>query len=188
MKLDEFLRVYSLRSPNIMWFLGAGASAAAGIKTAYDIIWDCKRAIYCTQMRVAVNSCPALNDPGFRSKIQQYFNSTGKCPVKDAPEEYTYYFEAAYPSEQDRRRYLEKLVSAGTPSFGHMALATLLRADKTRIVWTTNFDRMIEDAVTPLFGSSGKIVVASLGEPNVAVCRQQFRSRTHGKTLQPTME
>jgi len=35
-----FLRVFQLRASQIMWFLGAGASRAAGIKTASDMIWD----------------------------------------------------------------------------------------------------------------------------------------------------
>jgi len=32
-----------------MWFLGAGASAGAGIPTAWDMIWEFKRLIYCTE-------------------------------------------------------------------------------------------------------------------------------------------
>jgi hypothetical protein len=30
-----------------MWLLGAGASRSAGMPTAYDVIWDLKRAYYC---------------------------------------------------------------------------------------------------------------------------------------------
>ena len=52
MDLPEFLRAYPLRSPNIMWFLGAGASASSGIKTAYHMIWDFKARMYCSANRV----------------------------------------------------------------------------------------------------------------------------------------
>jgi hypothetical protein len=47
MKLDEFLRLHALRAPNVAWLLGAGASAAAGIPTAFDMIWDFKRTLFC---------------------------------------------------------------------------------------------------------------------------------------------
>ena len=41
-----FLRLFQLRAAQIMWFLGAGASRSAGIKTAGDMIWDFKQRQY----------------------------------------------------------------------------------------------------------------------------------------------
>jgi hypothetical protein len=35
---DDFARRFSLRAGNLMWVLGAGASAAAGVPTAWDMI------------------------------------------------------------------------------------------------------------------------------------------------------
>src|SRR5687768_9632914 len=46
---DDFARRFSLRAPKLMWFLGAGASAAAGIPTAGDMIWEFKQRLYITQ-------------------------------------------------------------------------------------------------------------------------------------------
>jgi hypothetical protein len=43
-----------------------------------------------------------------------------------------------------------------------------MKADRVRIVWTTNFDRLIEDAFVSVCGSSSELVVAALGEPTVA--------------------
>jgi len=40
------LRLFQLRGAQIMWFLGAGASRSAGIKTAGDMIWDFKQRLY----------------------------------------------------------------------------------------------------------------------------------------------
>ena len=37
MELDEFLRIYPVRALQIMWFLGAGASASACIPTAWEL-------------------------------------------------------------------------------------------------------------------------------------------------------
>jgi len=56
MKVADFLRLYPLRAPNVMWFLGAGASAAAGVPTAEEMVWDFKRSLYCSALRVPVNA------------------------------------------------------------------------------------------------------------------------------------
>lgn len=34
--VDDFVRRFSMRTGNLMWLLGAGASASAGIPTAWD--------------------------------------------------------------------------------------------------------------------------------------------------------
>ena len=127
MKVEDFLRIYPLRSPNIMWFMGAGASASAGVPTAYNMIWDFKRSLYCAAQRIPIASCSDLESPVLQARIQGYFDSIGGYPRLDAEDEYAYYFDAAYPSEIDRRRYIEQLISAGSPSYGHLALAALLR-------------------------------------------------------------
>ncbi len=169
MKIDQFLRVYALRAPTVMWFLGAGASASAGIITAYSMIWEFKRAIYCSKKRVAIQSCPSLADENFKAKIQAYFDEAGGYPPFDGEAEYSHYFEESYPAEADRRNYINRMIKVGEPSFGHRALAILLKEDKARMVWTTNFDTMIEDAFLPLHRSSGDLVLADLGEPSRAV-------------------
>lgn len=47
-----FLRLFQLRSSQIMWFLGAGSSRSAGIKTAGDMIWDFKQRLYRSQRKL----------------------------------------------------------------------------------------------------------------------------------------
>ncbi len=169
MNLSDFLRQYEIRSPNVMWFLGAGASAAAGIPTAFNLIWEFKRYLYCSAQRVPISSCADLGSPTLRAKLQQYFDSTKKFPAEDSDEEYAEYFKAAYPDEQDRRRFIERIVSGATPSFGHLTLAALLKIDKARIVWTTNFDAMVEDATVAVFGKSSELVTATLNSAQLAM-------------------
>jgi hypothetical protein len=53
---DDFARRFSLRAPNLMWFLGSGASAAAGIPTAFDMIWEFKQQLFISQRRVSFYS------------------------------------------------------------------------------------------------------------------------------------
>ncbi len=168
MNLDEFLRLFPMRGPNVMWFLGAGASAAAGIRTAYHMIWEFKRRLYCSSHRVPLSTCADLSDPAVRCTIQRFCQSLPAAPPEDSAEEYTYYFEAAFPSEVDRRRFIDQSVSGAAPSFGHFALAGLMKAGKVNAVWTTNFDRMVEDAAGQVFGTTGRLVVASIESSRVA--------------------
>ncbi len=47
LKGPEFARQYGLRPQTLAWFLGAGASAAAGIPTGYAMIADFKKRVFC---------------------------------------------------------------------------------------------------------------------------------------------
>lgn len=169
MDLPTFLRQYEIRSPNVMWFLGAGASAAAGIPTAYNMIWDFKRLLFCSAQKIPLAACADIGGSPLRQRIQQYFNAAGGHPPEDSQEEYSHYFSLAYPDVRDRRAYIERKVANSSPSYGHLALATLLKIDKARLIWTTNFDRMVEDAAIEIFGSSGKLVTATIESADIAM-------------------
>ena len=51
--LDDFPRRFELRATSLMWFLGAGASASAGIPTASDLIWELKQKLFVSQQQVS---------------------------------------------------------------------------------------------------------------------------------------
>lgn len=168
-EVRDFLPIHDVRSPGIMWFLGAGASAGAGIPTAWDMIWDFKVKLYCAERGVPQSRCQNYNDPRVRDRVQNHFDQKDGYPSRNSEEEYSFYFEELYPSEEDRRKYVDKLVQKGDPSFGHRVLAALMYSGEVNIAWTTNFDRMIEDAVLSLFDSSGDISVSTLGDPDLVV-------------------
>jgi hypothetical protein len=67
---DDFARRFSLRASNLMWLLGAGASAAAGIPTAYELIWDFKQRLFISQRRVSPKAVADLASPAIRARIQ----------------------------------------------------------------------------------------------------------------------
>jgi hypothetical protein len=167
MTVAEFLRAFPLRAPNLMWMLGAGASAASGIPTAYDMTWDFKRRLYCAEQGISLQSCDDLTDPKLRSKIQRYLDGRGDCPSFDSDEEYSHYFSITFPDEADRRRYIEQAISKVTVSFGFLALAVLMKLGKARSFWTTNFDRNIEDAAARVLNTTGKLIVATLDAPHL---------------------
>ena len=86
-----------------MWFLGAGASAAAGIPTAWDMIWEFKQQLFVTQRRVSPQTVDDLSNPAIRAQLQAHIDASGNLPVAGADEEYADLFEAALQSESDRR-------------------------------------------------------------------------------------
>jgi hypothetical protein len=163
--IPAFLRLFQLRGAQIMWFLGAGASRAAGIKTAGDMIWDFKQRLYRSQRKLPPSAITDIGEPAVQRKLQAHFDTLGGFPAGGSETEYSAYFEATYHSPRDRRAYLDELIARGKPSFGHHALALLMAQDLCRIVWTTNFDRAVEDAAAEHLGGTGRLVVADLKEP-----------------------
>lgn len=168
MTTDEFLRIFKIRAPNLMWLLGAGASASAGIPTAGSLIWQFKRTLFCAAQRVSVKSCEDLSSSAVRQRLQRYLDTLGAFPPEDSPEEYAAYFEATYPDPGDRRTVLESYLAGAKPSYGHLVLAALMQMDKARVVWTPNFDRLVEDAAVQILGSTSRFVVATLDNSQTA--------------------
>jgi len=168
---DDFSRRFAMRAPNLMWFLGAGASVAAGIPTAYDMIWEFKQKLFISQRLMSPKSVADLSNPTIRTQIQTHIDSLGTLPPLGATEEYAELFEAAYPSEGDRRAYIEAKVAGAKPSFGHLVLAALMKAGLTRLVWTTNFDALIADACAKVYDGTGALTTGSLDAPDLVVQR-----------------
>jgi hypothetical protein len=165
---DDFARRFALRAPNLMWLLGAGASVSAGIATAGDMIWEFKQRLFISQRRVSRQAVADLSSPAVRAQLQSHIDAGGQLPAQGAPEEYAALFEAAYPAEPDRRAYLDSKMAGARPSYGHIALATLMRAELCRLVWTTNFDPLIADAAAQVFGSTGPLTTVALDAPDLA--------------------
>ena len=70
-----------MRGQNLMWFLGAGASASAGVPTSFNMVWDFKRQLFITQTKVAPQAVSDLSNPTVRSRIQDHINA----PLGDFP-------------------------------------------------------------------------------------------------------
>jgi NAD-dependent SIR2 family protein deacetylase len=165
---DDFARRFSLRAGNLMWLLGAGASASAGIPTAGDMGWEFKQQLFISQRRVSPQTVADLSSPVIRAQLQNHIDSSGSFPRPDAPDEYAALFEAVYPAESDRRIYLDAKMAGAKPSYGHLALATLMRGQLTRLVWTTNFDPLVADACAKVYDATGPLTTVALDAPDLA--------------------
>lgn len=151
-----------MRGSALMWLLGAGASAAAGVPTAWDMIWEFKQQIYVTQRRVSLKAIADLASSAVRRELQSFIDGCGNYPSAGTPDEYAGLFEAAYPSEADRRTYIAGKLSGAKPSYGHIALATLMRGDRSRLVWTTNFDPLVADGCAKVYDGTGHLTTVTL--------------------------
>lgn len=165
---DDFARRLSMRAPNVMWLLGAGVSAAAGIPTAGDMIWEFKQRLFVSQRRMPPDIVADLSAPGVRQRLQEHIDSMESLPKVGDPTEYSALFEEVFRSEADRRTYLDSKMTGAKPSYGHLVLATLMRGQQARLVWTTNFDPLVADACAKVFDGTGALTTVALNAPEVA--------------------
>ena len=101
MEQTELTSRFCARPQNYAWFLGAGASATAGLPTAVDIIWDLKRRYYAKEENQEI-SRQDVQVEAVRERIQQYMLSKG-FPEEWAPDEYTTYFEKIFGADKERQ-------------------------------------------------------------------------------------
>ena len=139
------------RPPNYAWFLGAGASRAAGLPTATDIIWDLKRRQYCREENQDIER-QDLQNSAVRDRLQAYFDARGFPSLGDS-DEYSAYFERIFGDDKERqRRYIKGALSEDRVSLsvGNRVFGALFSSGLTRIAFTTNFDTVVEKAVAEM--------------------------------------
>lgn len=144
---QQFAAKFALRPSQYAWFLGAGASAGAGIPTGYDMIRDFKTRLFCQETKLPRREVDSA-DPLWVERIDGFFKLHSILPPAGDPTEYARAFEAVYPDAADRRAYIDKQIKVGRPSFAHRVLACLLTTNNTPCVFTTNFDDLVETATT----------------------------------------
>lgn len=174
MLLSEFIRLYPLRAKTLAWFFGAGTSVSAGLPTAWDLVWEFKRRIYCSEEGYHISLFSNLSDPAIRNQIQSYFNSKEEYPSENSIEEYSFYFEKAYPSARDRSDYLMQQLQGIQNSFGHKVIGVLMKNDLMKLIFTTNFDKAFENAAIDQMKTMDKFFVASIDNTQTAI--QQYHS------------
>lgn len=135
--------------------LGAGTSQSAGLPTAWDIIWDLKRRYYCSEEHQEVSSND-LQNAAVREKIEFYLMSRG-FPASSDPTAYSRSFELIFGADLERQsRYLQAKLSekASSLTVGHRIFGGLFSMGAIKVVFTTNFDTVVERAVAEVTGKS----------------------------------
>lgn len=178
--LSTFARSFGIRGPRLAWFLGAGASAMSDIPTARALIDRFKHALYCSANNLDVQDIDQ-NDRHIQARIDQYFDGRTGLPPAGDPDQYAVAFETMYPSADVRADFIAGLVRAKRPNFGHYVLAAFMASDLLRVIFTTNFDDLPEQAAHALLDSDvitprRPIMVASL--ENAALAKRAFDKDT----------
>ena len=143
----EFIRYYIANSNQIMWFMGAGTSRTAGMPTAVDLIWDLKVKYYCLVENQDIKNHD-VNNEQVRQRVQAYMDSKG-FPNLCSPEEYSFYFELTFGNNYAaQQKYLTDKLNREKISLniGHRVLAGLISLKRARLIFTTNFDEVVEMA------------------------------------------
>lgn len=165
---DTFLRGFKvLSNQSFDLFLGAGASISSGIHSGIDLVWQFKRELLSVSGKINGKKFQDLKVESNKRIIQSYFADEDA----NVSNPYSYYFEKCYPDPLVRQEFLSKLVRDKKPSIGFMCLSALVEGKKVNTVWTTNFDDLIEKAITALNFQSCQVV-----SPDNARTVKEFRS------------
>ena len=107
LELSQFLRNFKIYSKGqISVFLGSGASVQAGIPSGAALVWEFKKMIYCSVTGISTERFCDLQSENNRSLLQEYFDAEGGNPKRNAPDEYSHYFEKCYSSSELREQYI----------------------------------------------------------------------------------
>ncbi len=107
------------------------------------MILDFKARLFCDAIGVPRREIDP-SDPVWQERIESYFDGNYGFPRSGHPDEYGVAFEKAFPTEAERRRYIDDAVRRGRSSFGHRVLASLIASRQALCLFTTNFDPLIE--------------------------------------------
>lgn len=145
--ITQFIRAVGVNknSPH-SFFIGAGASISSGVKSAYDCIWEWKRQIFISSNPGLEKLFPDGSSHAAQSKIQIWLDAQGRYPKRDAPGEYSFYANEAFPIPSTRKSFFQSISKDAKPSAGYHLLCLLARDRVIRKIWTTNFDHLVAKA------------------------------------------
>ena len=115
--------------PNFSLLVGSGASSTSRVRTAQDMIDEWRVLLY--------------NRSDRSISFKQWVIGQS---WSDHEDEYSILFETIYDQPSQRRVYIEECVKDAHPSWGYVYLTDLLSNRFFDVVFTTNFDDLINEA------------------------------------------
>jgi len=175
---DQVVRIVGDADPReFSLFLGAGASRSSGVALAGEMIGEWRRLAFRE-----------------RAGPQEVFEHwCGRQPWFDQPCEYSDLFEMLFPNERARQKYMEPKIEAAFPGWGYLYLADIMSQGRFNLVFTTNFDDLVNEALTRFIGYNAVVCAADseVAAINVATARAKI-IKLHGdylfKSLKNTRE
>lgn len=183
MSQEQLIRNFKVMNDGeIDFFLGAGASIQSGIPTGGNLVWYFKRELYCIENEISTELYKDLNLPSTQKLFQDYFYTQGGHPAQYSSEEYSHYFERCFSTVISRKRFIEHLVAGKNPSLGYLCLADCISRSKIKNIWTTNFDSLLEAAISTLVPTFTYAVCSSANQDSVDMMNPTYPSicKLHG--------
>ena len=181
---DYIRNITNTPTGTINCFLGAGASIQSQVPSAYDLVWQFKRTLYCNLNNISEQSFKDLQSIETKRKIQSFFYGIVGFPKEDSIDEYSFYFEKCFPSVLSRRDFIESKVSNKLPSSGYLCLAALMQKKVINNIFTTNFDSLVESAIHILEPLKRVVTLSSSLTPELPVGESNYKIvKFHGDYL-----
>ncbi|MGH2397322.1 MAG: tetratricopeptide repeat protein, partial [bacterium] len=143
-------------------FLGAGASISSGVPSVGTMIAEWRRMVY----EDDDNDVAALAQLSTEEAVKTV---DAWCAEKYGEEwyenesEYSVLFERLYPSPRDRQKHVATKLEGAFPSWCYLYLANVVNSGYFNVVFTTNFDDLVNDALA-IFLSQNPVVCAADSE------------------------
>lgn len=128
---------------DISFLLGAGCSIASGCMGADTLVYEFKKRIYCNDTKKELSKFDYLSDD-LKLLLNEYFKNV------HVNNEYSYYFEKCFPTKNVRMQFIKNQFYTKPISLGYKCFAKILLNKHTKIVYTTNFDNLIERSIKAL--------------------------------------
>ncbi len=155
--------------------LGAGVSRDAGVPTAWEVRRDGVGRLY----RLENNSTDTPDDEA----LEKWLEETGRPDL-----DYSSVLDLIAPDQAIRRELLDEYFKDAKPGEAHERLASLAAAGVIRVFITTNFERLLEQAleargIKPIVVSDDATLVAAPRREH----SQVFIVKAHGDYKQETI-
>lgn len=135
--LIESIKLREGNTPNFSLLLGAGASYSSGIKTGYEMITEWRIKEYEKYKRKARAKSENLKPFVKWLKEQTWYQND---------KEYSILFQKVVANPSNRRIYIEDCIKSARPSWPLIYVANMIAKNYFKVVFTTNFDDLINDA------------------------------------------
>ncbi len=125
-------------------FLGAGSSKSSGVVLASEMIAEWRQLAY-------------------REANETKTEFTKWCEQQDwygKDNEYSLLFETVYQDRKSRQRYIERKIKPAFPGWGYLYLANIVQHGRFNVIYTTNFDDLINEALAVFLGYNAIVCAA----------------------------
>ena len=142
---EQVLRLVAHADPReFSLFLGAGASRSSGVLLASEMTREWRELAFREQ-----------------SQTGELFQAwCDRQPWYGSPTEYSELFESLYPDQRARQKYVEPKIEAAFPGWGYLYLANIVRSGHFNLIFTTNFDDLVNEALTRFLGYNAVVCAA----------------------------